>query len=908
MGDTQRKQTEDEVASERNRLRMLIDNVPDPMYLKDLHNRYVVVNQALVRLLGATAPEALLGKTDHDFFPPDVAASFQSKERRVMQTGQPMINHEDIVHSVSSGELHRISTTQVAVRDSTGAIVGLAGIGRDITERQRSQEAQLARLGRIQQQQQAIVRLATHETVWLGDFEAAARTVTETVVTTMEVERCSIWLLSDDGRELFCSDLFERTSERQSSGLVLRADTYPWYFQAMRSGRIIDAHDALADPRTNAFSEAYLIPLGIASMLDASIRVSGRLAGVVCHEHVGQPRRWMEDEIAFAGAVADQVAQAILNCERKRGEEALRASQQRLELALRGADIGMYDWNLRTGGIVVDERYAGMLGYTVEELNLLGIEAWRDLVHPDDRVKEMEALERELADGFPLVDTEYRMRTAPLRKQGTTAVGDWKWVLDRGKVVEWDSDGKPTRVSGTHLDITPRKRAEEETIKLQAQVVEAQKMKAIGQLAAGVAHDFNNLLTSINGYAELLIGKMPPGDVRGGMAEKILISGQRAADLVSQLLAFGRKQMIAPKVLDLNDLVRRMEPMLSHTIREDIDLATDLDCDLQHIRMEPAQVEQIIVNLSLNARDAMPRGGTMTIRTANVTLDGAVVHGHPEVQAGAYVLLAISDTGIGMTGEVKQHLFEPFFTTKGVGKGTGLGLASVYGIVKQNGGEIVVESEPGRGTILSIYLPSAGGEAPSAGARVQVAAAAPSGNPLAKTGDYRETILLLEDHEGVLELVEHILREQGYRVMTARNGPQALALALAGEHSGEIRLLVTDVVLPGMSGREVAERLLPVCPGLKVLFMSGYTDDVIRHHRVPETGVAFLPKPFNPAEMARKVRQMLDSPLAERPPCAPLRRQGTTAEPVSIPAAIRAEVAGGKPSRTTPGRAARPEP
>ena len=296
--------------------------------------------------------------------------------------------------------------------------------------------------------------------------------------------------------------------------------------------------------------------------------------------------------------------------------------------------------------------------------------------------------------------------------------------------------------------------------------------------------------------------------------------------------------------------------MLRHTIREDIDLATDLDCDLQHIRMDPAQVEQIIVNLSLNARDAMPRGGTMTIRTANLTLDGAVVHGHPEVQAGPYVLLAISDTGIGMTGEVKQHLFEPFFTTKGVGKGTGLGLASVYGIVKQNGGEIVVESEPGRGTILSIYLPSAGGEAPSAGASVQVAAAAPPGN---------ETILLLEDHEGVLELAEHILREQGYRVMTARDGPQALALA--GEHSGEIRLLVTDVVLPGMSGREVAERLLPVCPGLKVLFMSGYTDEVIRHHRVPETGVAFMPKPFNPAEMAHKVRQMLDSPLAERPPC-----------------------------------------
>jgi two-component system cell cycle sensor histidine kinase/response regulator CckA len=836
---TERKRVDAEIASERNLLRTLIDNMPDMIYAKDIEHRYVLANKAVAQFVGADTADALLGDDDSAFYPHGVAAHIHANERRVTESGQPMINHEEVLRTAHSDELRWFSATQVPLRDSAGTIVGLVGISRDITEHKHDDEAQQARLRRVQQQQEAIVRLATHETVLSGDLEAACRTVTEAMAGVMDVERCSVWMLSDDGMQLRCIDLYEKTPARHSSGHVLLADSYPMYFQAVGAGRAVDAYDVLTDPRTDELNESYSIPLGVASLLDAAIRVSGRLVGVVSHEHVGMRRRWEGDEVTFAGEVADQIAQAVLNRDRVRAEEALRASQRRLELALKGADLGMYDWDMRTDEIVINERYAEMLGYTADELLLTNIEAWKELIHPDDMQGEEDALNQERAGQFPLVETEYRMRTKD---------GGWKWILDRGKAVEWDAEGRATRFSGTHLDLTERKRAEEQRTRLQAQMVEAQKMKAIGQLAAGVAHDFNNLLTGINGFADLLSSQMAPDDPKRQMVDRILVSGKRAAELVSQLLAFGRKQMVVPRLLDLNVLVRRVELMLRHMIREDIELVTDLTDDLWQVRMDPAQVEQIVVNLSLNARDAMPDGGTMTIRTANVVLDDAYLATHPDVRAGAHVLLTIVDTGVGMTREVKERVFEPFFTTKEVGGGSGLGLPSVYGIVKQNGGDIALDSEPGKGTTISIYLPSVGSAEGSPDAP-------PAGNEAFPPGN--ETILLVEDHQAVLDLAQQILEERGYRVLTARNGREALELVAL--RSRPIDLLVTDVIMPGMTGRELAERLLSGFSDLRVLYMSGYADDVIEHRQVSRTGTAFLQKPFHPADLARKVRQILDS-------------------------------------------------
>jgi two-component system, cell cycle sensor histidine kinase and response regulator CckA len=541
--------------------------------------------------------------------------------------------------------------------------------------------------------------------------------------------------------------------------------------------------------------------------------------------------------ITYQGRPADVVIVREIGA-RKRGEEALRQGQRHLEVALQGADLGWYNWDIQTGEVVINDRYAEMLGYRVEDLRPV-LETWEELIHPEDRPPEVEALQREMQPPFPLVETEYRMRCKD---------GSWRWVLDRGKVVEWDAEGRPLRTAGTHLDVTPRKRAEEERERLRTELVATQKMKAIGQLAAGMAHHFNNLLTSVNGFAELIRLRLPPGDPSSDMADKILISGQRAAELVNQLLAFSSQQMVTPVLLNINSVVRQMEIMLRHMGREHMELVTNLAPNLWPVIVDPAQVRQVIVTLALNARDAMPKGGRLTIETANVVLDDRYAADHPSAQPGPHIRLRISDTGIGMSDEIKQHLFEPFFTTAEAGKGVGLGLPAVYGIVRQNHGFIQVDSQPGHGTVVTIHIPCAPEASGRAGGEGRLAKASPPGG---------ETILVLEDHQAVLELTQQVLQDEGYQVLTASDGHEALALA--ARHDGSIHLLLTDVVTPGISGREVADRLAAVRPGLRVLYMSGYTGETIRNYRVRETDTAFLPKPFSPADLTRKVREMLDS-------------------------------------------------
>ena len=383
-----------------------------------------------------------------------------------------------------------------------------------------------------------------------------------------------------------------------------------------------------------------------------------------------------------------------------------------------------------------------------------------------------------------------------------------------------------------------------ELTQTQDQLLQSQKMEAIGRLAGGIAHDFNNLLTVIAGQTYMLRNQTGAGPVREGV-ERIEDTAERAAELIRQLLAFSRKQVLQPGVLRLNAIVESMAPMLTRVIGEDVELSTRLEPRLLHVKADPTQIEQVIMNLAVNARDAMPRGGRLTLETANVTVDGSSATQHPEVTPGDYVMLAVSDTGTGMDAETRRRLFEPFYTTKGPGKGTGLGLSTVYGIVKQSGGHIFVYSEPGRGATFKIYLPV-----------VSESVAPPL---LARTDDMprgTETVLLVEDECDVRSLVRQVLQERGYRVVEATDAREALRLA--GEPTAPIDLLLTDVIMPQMTGRVLADLVTAAQPTIPVLFISGYADNAVVEHGVLQAGRAYLQKPFTPAQLARVVRRVLD--------------------------------------------------
>lgn len=423
--------------------------------------------------------------------------------------------------------------------------------------------------------------------------------------------------------------------------------------------------------------------------------------------------------------------------------------------------------------------------------------------------------------------------------------GERIWLSLNLRLVK-DEHGVTIYHEGTIEDITAQMQAESHRKELEQQLRQSQKMEAIGQLAGGVAHDFNNLLTAINGYSSLALQRAAPDERLHSYLEEIKKAGERAANLTRQLLAFGRKQMLKPVPLNLNDVVSEMSKMLRRLIGEDICFDAICDPELKLIRADPGQIEQVLVNLIVNSRDAMPQGGTLTIETANFAIDHEFASRHLGLSSGNYVVLTVSDNGCGMDEKTKARIFEPFFTTKEKGRGTGLGLSTVYGIVTQSGGNIWVYSEPGEGTVFKVFLPQfqQTGEAPT---KVSVDTIVPRGS---------ETILLVEDEDIVRGLARQILEQAGYNVLDARGGEEAIRLCR--ERRGPIDLLLTDIVMPETSGKEVAERLTRLRPATRVLYMSGYTDDAIVHHGVLDSDVEFIQKPFTPIALARKVREVLD--------------------------------------------------
>ena len=513
--------------------------------------------------------------------------------------------------------------------------------------------------------------------------------------------------------------------------------------------------------------------------------------------------------------------------ERQRSEAQLRESEQRFRELADNVHEVFFVVDPATGrALYVSPAYDVLMGRGRAQAYSAPY-AWTEGVHPEDREKVLATIRDAARTGET---TAVVMRVVRPDKS-------IRWVRARGTPVR-DAAGQVVRLVGIAEDITDLRRTEE-------QLVQAQKMEAIGRLAGGIAHDFNNLLTVITSYGELQLDDLPPDDARRADLGEIVHAAHEAAKLTRQLLAFSRRQVLELKVLSLNDVVGGVQKMLIRVIGEDIDLAVALAPDLGAVRADPGQIEQVIMNLVVNARDAMPNGGKVTIETANVDLDRQYAGTHEPVAPGPYVLLAVSDTGSGMDEATKARIFEPFFTTKEQGKGTGLGLATVYGIVNQSNGFIWVYSEPGQGASFKIYLP-----------RVAEPAEAVTGGVPTELRRGTETIVLVEDDAGVRRVVCGVLERLGYVVLSA-DRPNA-ALELAATVAKPPDLLLTDVIMPEMNGRELARQLEGKWPKLKVLYLSGYTDEAIVRHGVLEPGVSFLQKPFTPEALVHKVRQVLD--------------------------------------------------
>jgi PAS domain S-box-containing protein len=527
-----------------------------------------------------------------------------------------------------------------------------------------------------------------------------------------------------------------------------------------------------------------------------------------------------------------RIAGVALDITRRiQAERAVHESEQRLRTLFETVNLIVLGLDARGRVDYVNPYFLRLTGYTADEV--LG-QPWIETFLPEHVRADLDAAFRELSE----LEANPHFRNPILTRDGRERMISWHNTVVR------DADGRGVGTLSVGEDVTEHEL-------LERQFRQAQKMEAIGRLAGGVAHDFNNLLTVITGYSNLLLTALSPGSPHRSDVEAISDAAGKAASLTRQLLAFSRQQVLAPSILNVNDVVRGSQRMLQRLLGEDLHLVISLDSELGSVRADAGQLEQVLLNLAVNARDAMPDGGSLTIETANVELSGSYTKEHLGAEAGPHVLLAVSDTGVGMDAATQARIFEPFFTTKPAGKGTGLGLATVYGIVEQSGGFLWVYSEPGKGTTFKVYLPMTG---------ATVADLPPAASGPVRGGD--ETVLLVEDAAPVRAVARETLERYGYAVIEAPAPDVALELVARTPHT--LHLLVTDVVMPGMNGRQLAARITSERPDIRVLFMSGYTDDSVMRSGVLEHGMPYLQKPFTPEGLARKVREVLDASPGER--------------------------------------------
>lgn len=752
---TKRWQQALEESEERHR--RLIEVIPDAVYVS-CDDRLVFCNQAMLRLLGASSPEQLLGKSPFEIFHPKYHPAIRERIARMKQfQGSVPALEEEVVRLDGSIIPVEVVATCISYQGKLAFLVVL----HDLTQRKRDED----RFG-------LLVEGVKDYAIYLMDAKG--------YVTSWNpgAERI-LGYSSEEAVKLHYTDFFTPQD-------VERGIPQSELERAAREGRSEDEGWRVRKDRSRFWANG---------VLTALFDGEGRLRGF--------------------GKVARDMT------ERRRTEAMLRSIVD----------------NAIDGIVTIDE-HGIVHSFNEAACKMFGYQA-SEIVGENVRILMPE----------PYHSEHDRYLSNYLRTGVAKVIGIGREVEGRHKdgstfpirlaISEFYSDDK-RMFTGIIEDLTERNKLEE-------QLRQSQKMEAIGQLAGGVAHDFNNLLTIIRGYSELLLNMLPIGEAAHGMVSEILDAGERASSLTQQLLAFSRRSVLAPRILNLNDIVARTEKMLRRLIGEDIALSTVFDPQLRRIKVDPSQIEQVILNLVVNARDAMPRGGMLTIENRNLDIDEDFCRLHPECTPGAYVRLTVTDTGVGMPPEIKSRIFEPFFTTKPSGQGTGLGLATVFGIVSQSGGVISVYSEIGRGTSFRLLFPAVLEEG---------ATPSDSGETLVRHG--HEVILLVEDEDQVRKLARIALEAHGYQVLEASSGSEAIALAETA--ADPIHLVVTDVVMPHMSGRELVEELRQRFPGIKVLFVSGYTDDAIVRHGVLQETDSFLHKPFSPRNLARKIREVLDFP------------------------------------------------
>jgi PAS domain S-box-containing protein len=1025
---TERQQTQEALRKSEEKYRSIVSNIPDVVWTLAENLRFVFISKNIEKVSGFSLDE--IDQVGAGLFlaslHPDDVAKVQSGLRALFAEGQPY--DVEVRTRRKNGEWIWVHDRAVATYEKNG-VKYADGLLSDITERKKAEQELLLKTALLEAQSETtidgILAVDTRNQVLLSNRQFAEMWGIPDAVIASKDDRQVLQLVlngvTDEDKflqrvkylythgteksfdEIGLKD--GRVFDRYSSPLLDSTGTYLgriWYFRditkrkrAEEALRLSEAHLAAGERLTHTGSWSWNVATGELFWSQETYRIFGFdpakdsasirdtfLARIhpedraIVEAGLQNPSAQASVEyrivlpdgsIRFIHDIAYPVTDAAGNTvqrfgvasditERKRADEALRQSEERFrQIAETIEEVFWTSDPVISRMLYISPAYERIWGRPCATL-YENPKSFLDSIHPDDRDRVVSVLQAQVK-GEPF-DHEYRI---------ITPGGVMRWIWDRGFPVR-DEAGRVIRYVGVAVDISARKRAEAERIRLvtaieqsaeavvitnpsgeieyvnpaftritgysreealgqnprilkserqdpafyhqlwetiltgnpwsgelinqrkdkslyteqmsiapvkgaqgeithfiatkqdvterrtmEAQLQQAAKMEAVGRLAGGVAHDFNNLLTVINGYSEILLGRLADDEKASPFLQEIFSAGERAAALTRQLLAFSRRQVLAPQVLDLNAVVLNLEKMLRRLIGEDVKLRTNLDPNLERVKADPGQIEQVIMNLAVNARDAMPMGGNLTLETSNVVLDEGYARNHPTVKPGPHVMLAVSDTGVGMSPQTQARIFEPFFTTKEIGIGTGLGLATVYGIVKQSGGSIWVYSEVGKGTAFKVYLPMA------SDSQTEVAPLITAKDPATGT----ETILVVEDEEGVRSLVRVALASGGYHVLEAKDAETAMALC--ADHSGPIHLLLTDVVMPQMSGPALAKRLIAIRHDIKVLYMSGYTDDAVVHHGVLSHDTPFIQKPFSPVALRKKVHEVLGGISPEEP-------------------------------------------